>query len=254
MKPIRVTVWNEGRHEQKDAPVKAIYPQGIHGCIAAALRLAGGFEVRTATLDDPEHGLTDAVLDATDVLFWWGHCAHGAVPDALAQKVQQRVLAGMGFIALHSAHYAKPFKLLMGTNCSLRWREAEEKERFFVIDHAHPIAAGLPDTFELPHEEMYGERFDVPTPDELVFISWFEGGDVFRSGCTWRRGHGRVLYFRPGHETHPTYHDRTIQMVLANAARWAAQPLRRATNDSPWCKESFEPIVGADAPATTADV
>jgi trehalose utilization protein len=245
MNPIRVTVWNEGRHEKKDAPVRAIYPHGIHGCIAAALKGAGGLDVRTATLDDPEHGLTDAVLDATDVLFWWGHCAHGEVSDAIAQKVQQRVLAGMGFIALHSAHYAKPFKLLMGTNCSLRWREAEETERFFVVEPSHPIAAGLPDTFELAHEEMYGERFDVPTPDELVFISWFEGGDVFRSGCAWRRGHGRVFYFRPGHETHPTYHDAAIQRVLINAARWAAPTLRRETNKSPWCKESFEPIAGA---------
>jgi trehalose utilization protein len=243
MSTIRVTVWGENHHDQTNPTVQAIYPQGMHGCIAASLRKAG-CEARTATLDQPEHGLTDAVLAETDVLVWWGHCKHDAVDDAIVKRVQQRVLGGMGFIALHSAHYSKPFIALMGTNCSLRWREVGEKERIFTIEQSHPIAAGLPDSFELPHEEMYGERFDIPTPDELVFISWFEGGDVFRSGCTWRRGHGRVFYFRPGHETYPTYHDKNIQRIIANAARWAAQRLRRNTDDSPEAAQPFEQVRG----------
>jgi trehalose utilization protein len=229
MDPIRVTVWNEFRHEKKKEQVRAIYPQGIHEAIAVPLREAG-LQVHTATLDEPEHGLTEEVLDRTDVLFWWGHAAHDDVQDAIAQRVQQRVLAGMGLVALHSAHFAKPFKLLMGTNCSLRWRVADEKERIFVVEPGHPVAAGLPDAFELPQEEMYGERFDVPTPDELVFLSWFKGGDVFRSGCAWRRGHGRIFYFRPGHETYPTYHDANIHKVLVNAARWSARSVNLSTS------------------------
>ena len=75
--------------------------------------------------------------------------------------------------------------------------------------------------FELEREEMYGERFDVPGTDELVMLSWFQGGEVFRSLCAWRRGAGKVLYFRPGHETYPTYHDVRVQRILANAANYA---------------------------------
>lgn len=243
MQPIRVTVWNENIHEREDADVRAVYPNGIHGCLALALR-AAGCSVRTATQEQPDHGLADAVLADTDVLFWWGHCGHGDVQDDVVEKVRQHVLAGMGFVALHSAHYSKPFIRLMGTNCSLRWRDEGEKERIFVIEPSHPLASGLPDTFTLPHEEMYGERFDVPTPDETVMLGWFEGGDVFRSCCTWRRGHGRVVYFQPGHETYPTYHDANIQKVVVNAAHWAAQPLRRATNKSPNAK-AFEAIRSA---------
>jgi trehalose utilization protein len=128
----------------------------------------------------------------------------------------------MGFIALHSAHFAKPFKLLMGTSCTLKWREVGEKERLWVVNPAHPIADGLPDQFVIEHEEMYGEPFGIPQPDSLVFVSWFAGGDVFRSGCCYYRDRGKVFYFRPGHETYPTYYQPEVRHVLANAVRWAA--------------------------------
>ena len=223
---IRVTVWSEFRHEKKNPKVAAIYPDGMHQTIADALGKHAGFTVRTATLDEPEHGLTDAVLDQTDVLTWWGHMAHGEVSDAVVEKVRTRVLEGMGLIVLHSGHYSKIFKSLMGDTCSLVWREATDKERLWVTCPSHPIVQGLGPYIELAAEEMYGEPFGIPTPDELIFISWFTGGEVFRSGATWRRGNGRIFYFRPGHETYPTYHNPQIQQVIANAVRWAHTPLR----------------------------
>lgn len=222
--PIRVTVWNEFRHEKQDKEIAAIYPDGIHGAIAQHLRTLPGLEVRTATLDEPEHGLTDDVLASTDVLIWWGHMAHGAVSDAVVDKVQDRVLNGMGLIVLHSGHFSKIFKRLMGTTCNLKWREAGEKERLWVVDPSHPIAEGLGEYFEIEHEEMYGERFDIPQPDALVFISWFPGGEVFRSGACFIRGQGKIFYFRPGHESFPTYFHPEVLKVIGNAVRWAASP------------------------------
>jgi len=219
----RVTVWSEHRQERTDPEVAAAYPDGIHAAIAQGLR-AAGYDVRTATLDEPDHGLTDAVLAQTDVLTWWGHVAHGEVDDAIVDRVQRRVLDGMGLIVLHSGHHSKVFRRLMGTSGDLKWREAGERERLWVIDRAHPIAEGLGDSFVLEHEEMYGEAFDVPAPDALVLVSWFQGGEVFRSGCCWERGRGRIFYFRPGHETHPTYFDANVRRVIANAVRWAAGP------------------------------
>lgn len=219
--PIRVTIWNENRHEKTHEEVRKVYPNGIHAVLADALKGAG-FSVRTATLDEPEHGLTEQVLAETDVLTWWGHMAHGDVKDEIAACVAKRVLAGMGLIVLHSGHMSKPFMRLMGTGCYLKWREAGENERIWVVEPGHPVADGLPEYFDLPHEEMYGERFDIPAPDQLVFISWFKGGDVFRSGCCWTRGAGKIFYFRPGHETFPTYYQKEIQQVIINAAKWAA--------------------------------
>ncbi len=218
----RLTVWNEYRHELDNPRVSAHYPRGIHTALADGLRAHGFEEVRTATLDEPEHGLSDAVLAATDVLLWWGHKAHAEVSDEVAARVVARVLEGMGLIVLHSGHFSKPFKTLMGTGCDLKWREAGEKERLWVVQPAHPIVQGVGEHITLEHEEMYGEHFDIPTPDELVFVSWFAGGEVFRSGCTFTRGSGKIFYFRPGHETYPTYHHPEIQRVIANAARWAA--------------------------------
>ncbi|MEZ4712576.1 MAG: ThuA domain-containing protein [Caldilineaceae bacterium] len=220
-KPIRVTVWNEFRHEKSHEAVRKIYPDGMHVVIGNALK-ERGFEVGSATLDEPEHGLTQEVLDATDVLVWWGHMAHREVQDEIVTRVQERVLAGMGLIVLHSGHHSKIFKKLMGTSCSLRWREAGENERVWVIQPGHPIAEGLAEYIDIPEVEMYGEHFDIPTPDELVFISWFKGGEVFRSGCCFFRGKGKIFYFRPGHETHPIYYQAEVQQVIANAARWAA--------------------------------
>ncbi|WP_448189036.1 ThuA domain-containing protein [Azospirillum sp. sgz301742] len=221
----RVLIWNEFLHERRDEAVARLYPEGIHTTLADALRAHGLEHVTTATLDEPEHGLSEERLAATDVLVWWGHKAHAEVSGAAAERVRKRVTeAGMGFVPLHSAHFSKPFLALMGTGCFLKYRVAGEPERLWVVDPGHPVAAGIGDMIELPQEEMYGEPFDVPPPDELVFISWFKGGEVFRSGCGWRRGMGRVFYFRPGHETFPTYHDPRIQRVIANVVRWAAPP------------------------------
>jgi trehalose utilization protein len=218
---IRVTVWNEFQHEKKaDHAAAKIYPNGIHSTIADFLN-AAGFQAGTATLDEPEHGLTQAVLDNTDVLIWWGHMAHDKVDNAIVDRVQARILAGMGLIVLHSGHFSKIFKRMMGTTGNLRWREANDKERLWVIEPAHPIAEGLGEYFEIPEEEMYGERFDIATPDELVFVSWFTGGEVFRSGCCWYRGSGKIFYFRPGHETYPTYHQKEVQQVIINGVKWA---------------------------------
>ncbi len=226
---IRVTVWGEYVHEKKHPDtIGKIYPKGMHETIAEGLRESPDFQVRTATLDQPEHGLTDKVLEETDVLTWWGHCAHGDVDDKIVDRVQKRVLQGMGLIVLHSGHYSKIFKRMLGTSCSLTWREAGEKERIWVCNPGHPIAQGLPPYFEIPHEEMYGEPFGIPTPDEMIFISWFQGGEVFRSGATWKRGNGKIFYFRPGHETYPTYHQKEVRQVIRNAALWARP------EGSPW--------------------
>jgi trehalose utilization protein len=219
---IKVTVWNEGRHEKEHKEVAKVYPNGIHTVIADGLKAHGFTNVRTATLDEPEHGLTDDVLANTDVLLWWGHMAHVDVSDEIVDKVHARVLEGMGLIVLHSGHFSKIFKRLMGSTCNLKWREEGEKERIWVVESGHPIAQGLGEYFELENAEMYGERFDIPAPDILVFLSWFEGGEVFRSGCCYHRGLGKIFYFRPGHETYPIYYNETIRKVLANAVSWAA--------------------------------
>ncbi|MDR0397116.1 MAG: ThuA domain-containing protein [Oscillospiraceae bacterium] len=225
-KVIRALVWNEYYAEQKVEQIRSVYPDGIHGQIASALNAAPGVKARTATLEEPEHGLTEAVLSETDVLFWWGHGLHEKVEDAIADRVVNHVRDGMGFVALHSAHASKPFTRLMGTRTSrLRWHEEGLKTRLWKIDYTHPIAEGIGDCFELDREETYGERFDIPAPESLVFISWYPSGEVFRSGCCWSRG-GRVFYFQPGHETFPTYYDENVKRVLVNAARWAARPDR----------------------------
>jgi trehalose utilization protein len=218
---LRVTVWNENVHEKTHEEVRKVYPDGIHSVIAKSLR-DQGLTVRTATLDEPEHGLTEAVLADTDVLTWWGHMAHDKVDDKIVERVQKRVWEGMGLVVLHSAHFSKIFKKLMGTSCDLKWREANERERIWVVDPGHPIAEGLGEYFEIPHEEMYGEHFDIPAPDQLVFVSWFQGGEVFRSGACYHRGKGKIFYFRPGHETYPTYYQAEVQKVIYNGVRWAA--------------------------------
>jgi trehalose utilization protein len=220
---IKVMVWNEYRHEKENDHIRSIYPEGIHGTIAAFLKKEEVIEVGTATLDEPEHGLTDEVLEATDVLIWWGHMAHHEVRDEIVQKVYNRVQEGMGLIVLHSGHASKIFRKICGTNSDrLKWREAGEKERLWVIEPSHPIVQGLGEYIEIPHEEMYGERFEIPAPETLVFVSWFEGGEVFRSGCTFVRGAGKIFYFRPGHESFPVYHQAEIQRIISNAVKWAA--------------------------------
>lgn len=217
---IRVTVWNEYRHEKEVPEVAKIYPEGIHGQIAAFLG-SDEIEVRTATLDMPEHGLTQEVLDHTDVLIWWGHMAHHEVKDEIVDRVQERVLKGMGLIVLHSGHNSKPFMRMLGTTCNLNWREGD-RERLWCCNPTHPIAQGIPMQFELEHEEMYGEFFDIPKPDDIIFIGWFRGGEVFRSACTFHRGYGKIFYFQPGHESYPTFYNETIQKIIKNAVTWAA--------------------------------
>jgi trehalose utilization protein len=245
MNPIRVVVWGENVHEHRNPAVAAVYPHGMHTAIAEGLReRRPDDEIVTATLQETEHGLTAGRLAATDVLVWWGHTAHDEVGDAAVDRVHRRVLEGMGLIVLHSGHYSKIFKRLMGTTCSLTWRVAGERERLWVCHPGHPIAAGLDRCFELAHEEMYGEPFAVPPPDEQVFISWFEGGEVFRSGCCWTRGNGRIFYFQPGHQTYPTYFDPNIRRVLANAVGWA-RPQGVWIDSCPNIKVPLEPIKSA---------
>ena len=220
MGKIRVTIWNEFRHEKNNEAVKAVYPEGLHKAIADGIA-AEDLEIRLASLDEPEHGLTDDVIANTDVLIWWGHCAHREVRDDIVAKVHSRVLEGMGLIVLHSGHFSKIFKAVTGCSCSLKWREAGEKERLWNIAPAHPITQGIGEYFEIPHEEMYGERFDIPKESEILFISHFEGGEVFRSGITLERGYGKVFYFQPGHETYPIYYQKEVLQIIGNAVRWA---------------------------------
>ncbi|MEK3883625.1 ThuA domain-containing protein [Paenibacillus sp. PL2-23] len=222
-RPIRVTIWNEFVAEKTKPEVAAVYPLGIHRALEEGLA-PYGFHIRIATLEELQHGLTEEALDQTDVLIWWGHDAHEQVSDEVVERAYRRVLNGMGLIVLHSGHFSKLFRKLMGTTCDLKWREANERERLWVVDPAHPITAGLGEFIELTEEEMYGEFFDIPAPDELVYIGWFQGGEVFRSGCCFYRRLGKIFYFQPGHETHPTYYNNEIRRVIANAVRWAATP------------------------------
>ena len=239
---IRVTIWNENVHEKRDEHVKRIYPDGMHGAIADGLRRELGktgdsASIRFATLEEPEHGLSDQVLAETDVLTWWGHDSHDKVADEVVDRVHARVLNGMGLVVLHSGHYSKIFRRLMGTSCTLRWRSDEggEREVIWTVNPGHPIAAGVPQPIVIPHQEMYGEFFDIPPPDELVFISSFEGGEVFRSGCCYHRGAGRVAYFSPGDQVFPVYHQPEVQRVIANCVKWCGGSA--AANDVPAKRE-----------------
>jgi trehalose utilization protein len=249
--PIRVTVWNENFHETSERDGAAMaerYPEGLHGTIAQGLQSQLGERVvtRTATLDQPEHGLTEEVLEQTDVLTWWAHIKHADVDDAVVERVHQRVLGGMGLLVLHSGHFSKIFKRLMGTSCALAWRSADDAELVWTVAPGHPIAEGVPHPIRIPQQEMYGEYFDIPEPDELVFVSSFTGGEVFRSGCTFRRGRGRVFYFSPGDQDFPVYHHPDIQRVLANAVRWAA-PEQRSGRVAPGLVNMKVPdLVGAE--------
>lgn len=216
---MKVTVWNENQHEKSVPRVTELYPGGLHEYIASFLR-DDDVEVRTATLDDENCGLDDDVLDDTDVLIWWGHMAHDKVPDEVVDRVQQHILGGMGLIVLHSGHFSKIFRRMLGTTCSLKWRDGA-RERIWTIKPNHPIAEGIPETFALDCEEMYGEAFDIPEPQEVVFMGWFNGGEVFRSGCTFIRGNGKIFYFQPGHETNPSFQNEYIQRIIKNAVKWA---------------------------------
>jgi trehalose utilization protein len=208
---LRVVVWGENRHEQVQPKVAEIYPEGMHNTIRQGIEenLGQQAKVTTVTLDDPEHGLTEEVLANTDVLVWWGHAAHAEVSDHVVERVHSHVLAGMGLVVLHSGHWSKIFGKLMGTSCTLRWRSEQDREIVWTVDPTHPIAKGIPHPFIIPEQEMYGEFFDIPAPDELIFLSTFSGGEVFRSGCTFKRGFGKIFFFSPGDQDYPVYHHRT---------------------------------------------
>lgn len=255
MSALNVTVWSENIHETRDAEQMArIYPTGMHNAIADGITgmLGDGVNVRTATLDQPEHGLTEEVLAQTDVLTWWGHIGHGQVDDAVVERVHERVLSGMGLLVLHSAHFSKIFKKLMGTTCSLEWRESDDTELVWTVRPDHPIAEGVPHPIRIEGQEMYGEFFDIPEPDELIFISSFTGGEVFRSGCTWRRGKGKVFYFSPGDQAFPVYHHADVQRVIANGVQWAA-PSPTATFTPPAVVAKPAPRLGTEDFARVAD-
>jgi len=239
---IRVLVWNENVDEKRKPNVLEIYADGIHGAIASALSEGELFDVRIATMDEPDCGLSQERLSETDVIVWWSHRAYDEVPWEIVDRVQKKVLGGTGLIVLHSAHFSRLFKSLMGTTCDLKWREAGENERLWVVSPGHPIAEGLGEYIDLSHEEMYGEPFDVPVPDEIVFVSWFKGGEIFRSGCCYQRGKGRIFYFRPGHEDYPTYLNADVRKVLRNAVRWAA-PVQSA----PMVFGNHQPLEKLDA-------
>ena len=245
MSKIRVTIWNENIHEKQEGAwadlIRSFYPTGIHNALAEGLA-ADDLEIAPVSLDMPEQGLPQDLLERTDVLFWWGHCGHDKVEDALVDRIQKRVLQGMGLVVLHSGHYSKIFRRMLGTHCSLRWRECGEKERVWVVDKDHPIAQGVPDSFVIPHTEMYGEPFGIPPEAHVVFISWYEGGNVFRSGVTFQRGQGKIFYFSPGHETFPIYRQPEVLKVLGNAARWAAQTLPNAKTDCWDCDPPTEKV------------
>ncbi|MCW5257685.1 ThuA domain-containing protein [Verminephrobacter aporrectodeae] len=231
--PLRVVVWGEARHEKVEPKVAAIYPDGMHNTIKAGIEeYLGDFAtVTTATLDDPEHGLSEARLQDTDVLVWWGHMAHDQVADAVVERLHRQVLDGMGLVVLHSGHWSKIFVKLMGTTCTLRWRSEHDRELIWTVDPTHPIAQGVPHPIIIPEQEMYGEQFDIPVPDELIFISSFSGGEVFRSGCTFRRGNGRIFYFSPGDQDYPVYHHPDVRRVIANGVAWARSD--RAARETP---------------------
>ena len=221
-KTINVTIWNEYRHEKSDENVAKLYPNGLHAAIGEFLSKNDDMKITLAALDDPDQGLPDEVLNNTDVLLWWGHMNHGEVKDDLVERIRQRVyVGGMGFIALHSAHHSKPFRAIVGTTGNLLWGD-NQKEIIWNIMPSHPIAAGIPAHFELPEEELYAEPFQIPQPDAHIFEGWYEHGYVFRTGCTFLRGAGRVFYFQPGHETCPSFCDANVQRIITNGVRWAA--------------------------------
>ena len=221
LKKIRVTIWNEYLHEPVEEAAHALYPDGIHNFIKDFLKDDENLEIRTCVLDDEDYGLSDEILENTDVLIFWAHIAHGRIPDEVAMKIRERVYNGMGFIPLHSAHKSKPFMYTVGCNGNLTWGD-EVKEIIFNTAPSHPIAKGIPEHFIIDREEMYGEYFSIPQPDSVVFTSWFESGYVFRSGCCFLRGVGKVFYFQPGHETSASFYNEYVQKIIRNAIYWTA--------------------------------
>lgn len=223
MSKIKVTVWSEGLPEREVHAVKS-YPNDINNAIAAFLRNDPDLEITVRDISMDECGLSQEIIDNTDVLVYWSHLYNNKVPDEVANRIVSAVLQrGMGFMPLHSGLFCKAGSMLLG-KCGAggKYRECGERARVWVINRAHPITAGLEDDwFDIEYDEMYGEPFGVPTPDELIFITWFQGGEVLRSGMTWNRGAGKVFYFQPGHEEWPIYtENKYVQKVITNAVKW----------------------------------
>ncbi len=216
--PLRVRVWCEGT-----AP-RAVYPQDIDGAVAAHLGKSPGVKVERARLTDPSAGLADAALDATDVLIWWGHIRHDAVPDDRAQAVIRRVRAGkLGLVALHSSCASKPFKGLMGMSCEPGgWREDGRPEHVKIAAPDHPIARGVA-PFTIPRSDMFAEPFDVPAPETVVLVSSWDRGETLRSGLTWSVDKGRVAFLRTGHDAFPVLFHPAVRQLLANASQWVGR-------------------------------
>ena len=217
MDRVRALCWSELTEP------KEVYPNGISGALAQYLTTQPGIEARTASIEDPDQGLASQLLDETDVLVWWGHKKHGDVLFDRVAEVVKRVKAGkLGFIALHSAHYSKLLKSILDCTGDLgSWRNGAGQEHLKVVAPFHPIAKGIGD-FTVLETEMYGEPFRVPPPEKVIFFSYWNSGEQFRSGCAWSVEKGRVFYFRPGHETYPIFFEPTPRKVVANAVLWCA--------------------------------
>ena len=240
---MHVHVWAEDRPlPEAEETMRKICPSGVEGQMAAFLGRQPDMTVTTSTLQDPEQGFDRKILDRTDVLVYWSHKHWQEVEDVHVDYLQKRVLEGMGLVVLHSAHASKLFSRLMGTRTqSLRWRENDEWQRYWIVNPGHPIAEGLEgEYFEVPMDETYGEYFEIPQPEAQVFITQSQGGEIFRSGSCWTRGLGRIFYFQGGHETYPVYMQSQVQLILTNAVRWACRGYTPKGFPN-WARESAPP-------------
>ena len=218
MGKVKALVWSEFT-EPKD-----VYPKGIHGDIAAHLNAGGEVEAKVVQLADPDQGVSDADLEWADVLLWWGHKHHGKVTDETIGRIVKAVKeGGMGYFAIHSAHYSRGLIALLEDKCGLGGVGDGGAETVSVVAPDHPIAKGVKD-FVIPRVEYFIEPFTVPEPEAVVFRSTYEKTDGwFRTGCCWTVGKGRVFYFRPGHETYPIIRQPEVQKCIYNGALWAAK-------------------------------
>lgn len=216
--PLRVHVWCEGT-----AP-RAVYPNDVDGAVADHLGKLPTLQVRRGRLADPSAGLAEDVLDATDVLLWWGHLRHDDVPNDRAEAVVRRVREGkLGLIALHSSCTSKPFKGLMGMACEPGgWREDGRPEHVKIVAPDHPIARGVT-PFTIPRSDMFAEPFEVPAPESVVLVSNWDNGETVRSGLTWTVGKGRVAFLRTGHDAFPVLFHPSVRQIIANATLWAGR-------------------------------
>lgn len=217
---VNALVWSEGT-EPED-----VYPRGVRGPIADYLSEETDIEARTRSIEDEDQGVSGDDLEWADVILWWGHLRHDDVTDETVDRIEEHVREnGVGFVSLHSAHYARPYKRLIGMSGDLGGHRLTDDESEYVEVCApdHPIAEGV-DDFTLPEVEMFGEPYDIPEPETVVLHSEYsEGDEEFRSGVTFEFGEGRGFYLRPGHEEFEIYLDDNIQRIVTNATRWAAQ-------------------------------